>query len=69
MNRTKGRLMEKDDLIERAALALEKDKMRQYGWSKKEFEVWCYSDNRGIKSFAESKKQATIVYNIINVLA
>jgi len=28
--------MEKNDLIERAALALEKDKMRQYGWSKKE---------------------------------
>jgi hypothetical protein len=61
--------MEKDDVIERAALALERHKMRQYGWSNKEFEIWCCSDNRGIKSFAESKKEATIVYNIINVLA
>jgi hypothetical protein len=58
--------MEKDDVIERAALALEKYKMRQYGWSKKEFEIWCYSDTRGIKSFAESKKEATIVYNSLS---
>ena len=49
------------ELIEHAALALEKDKMRQYGWNREEFRIWCYSDRRGIESFAESKRQAKIV--------
>ena len=53
------------ELIEQAALALEKDKVRQYGWNREEFRIWCYSDRRGIESFAESKRQAKIVLKIV----
>jgi hypothetical protein len=54
-----------NELIEKAALALEKDKVKCYGWNKEEFKIWCYSDTRGRRSFADSVRTAKIVYNIM----
>lgn len=58
----------KNDIIREMAYAIERRRMRDYGWSEEKFQNWCHRDTAGKRCFREAKSMALSAYKALNKL-